>query len=338
MPEGYTHFSIAQKAAAAAGWHISSLEAFAAGANGPDMLFCYQAWLPAPRRRFNLPGLGNRMHAERTGAFLQALSRYAVTPVQQDYFLGFLCHYATDTVVHPYVEALTKSSSVYHGKTGHGAFEIALDSYLHQKATGSGSVPLKDISPRLKGAGLAEVVEQLHHAIYDTYGLDIPTNCLTDAFAHTYFLRGLFASCTPLRLRQKAFALLERLIGGKGYITGHLTPAALRGISSADAKQGICLPDVWQDSYTHETRTENIYQLLEKAEMYSTLLVREATVAYAGWESFWSLVGKDDYTWGVETPESAHPAEYPVALPLAEKRKHCPASVMEDAAELLSAS
>lgn len=331
MPEGYTHFSIAQKAATAAGWQITSREAFAAGANGPDILFCYQAWRPAARRRFDLPGLGGKMHGERTGAFLQALSRYAATPVQQDYFLGFLCHYATDTVVHPYVEALTQGDGVYSGKTGHGAFEIALDSYLHQRATGSGAVPLKDISPRMKGTALAEVIAQLRSAIFDTYGLDLPADCLRDALAHTYFLRGLFASRTPLRLRQKVFTLLERVIGGKGYITGHLTPATLWGISSEDAKQGICLPDVWQNGYTEETQEDNIFQLLEKAEMYSTLLMREATKSYTGWESFWSLVGSKDYTWGAETPESALPAEHPWVPPLADRLESSPISVMADA-------
>lgn len=314
MPEGYTHASIAQKAAAAADWKIHSLEAFLAGANGPDMLFCYQAWKKPAHRKINLPALGNRMHAERTGAFLKALSHHAITPVQRDYFLGFLCHYATDTVVHPYVEAVTRCCAVYGGRTGHGAFEVALDSHLHEKATGSGAVPLKDMCPRLKGVELAQVIAQLRRALYDTYDLEIPGSCLVDAFNHSYRLRSLFASHTPLRLRQKVCRVLECFMGGKGYITGHMTPAPLRGISGKDAKKGIRLPNVWQDPYTGETREENIYQLLEKAEMYSTLLVREATAFYTGWDLFWPLVGSKDYTWGAETTLSTTPAAHPAAV------------------------
>lgn len=335
MPEGYTHSSIALKAAQAAGWNITSREAFMTGANGPDMLFCYQAWKKGEKRTINLPALGNRMHEERTGAFLKALSRHAVTPVQRDYFLGFLCHYATDTVVHPYVVAVTRCCSAYGGTSGHGAFEIALDSHLHQKATGRGAVPLKDISPKLKGVELAEVVAQLQRAIFDTYGEDVPGSCLVDAFNHSYFLRGLFASHTPLHLRQKIFRVAECFIGGKGYITGHLTPAPLRGISGKDAKKGIRLPNVWQDPYTGETREENIYQLLEKAEMYSTLLVREATAAYTGWDLFWPLVGSKDYTWGVETPKSAEPAVCPekTKKPRHKENGVPAADLMQDAAE-----
>ncbi len=308
MPEGYTHSSIALKAAQAAGWNITSRAAFMAGANGPDMLFPYQGWRPAARRKVDLRAFGERMHSERTGAFLKALSKYAVTPTQRDYFLGFLTHYAVDTVVHPYVEAITKCCAPYGGKAGHGAFEAALDSHLHQKATGKAAVPADDMCPKLTGVELAQVNAQLQCAIMDTYGVEIPRSCLADAFSHAYTLRRLFVSHTPLRLRQKAFRVVECFMGGKGYITGHLTPQPLRGISSRDANKGIRLPNVWQDPYTGETREENIYQLLEKAEMYSTLLIREATALYTGWDLFWPLVGSKDYTWGAETALSVLPA------------------------------
>ena len=313
MPEGYTHSRIALRAAKAAGWTVTSPEAFMAGANGPDMLFCYQAWKSGAKRTINLPALGNRMHEESTGAFLKALSHHAVTPVQKDYFLGFLCHYATDTVVHPYVEAVTRCCAAYGGPTGHGKFEIALDSHLHEKDTGKAAVPMRDIHPPLRGVELAQVVVQLQRAIYDTYDLEIPGSCLVDAFRHVYLLRSLFASHTPLRLRQKVLGVAEHFIGGKGYITCHLTPAPLRGVSGVDARKGIRLPNVWQDPYTGDTREENIYQLLEKAEMYSTLLIREASALYTGWDLFWPLVGSKDYTWGAETELSTKPAAHPAA-------------------------
>ena len=74
MPEGYTHLRCAWRAARAqkltADLHR---EAFFAGANGPDMLFCYQVWKPAKKRAYPLPDLGERMHNENTGAFLRAL-------------------------------------------------------------------------------------------------------------------------------------------------------------------------------------------------------------------------------------------------------------------------
>ena len=64
MPEGYTHIRTARQAAVLADYVPVVPKAFEAGANGPDILFCYQAWKPARRRAVDLPGLGGRMHDE----------------------------------------------------------------------------------------------------------------------------------------------------------------------------------------------------------------------------------------------------------------------------------
>ena len=104
MPEGYTHIRTARAAAKLAGLSIVSDEAaFGCGANGPDMLFCYRVWRRAENRGENLPLIGERLHNENTGAFLQSLIENAQTPSQRSYVLGFLAHYATDCTVHPYV-------------------------------------------------------------------------------------------------------------------------------------------------------------------------------------------------------------------------------------------
>ena len=58
MPEGYVHVCIARQAAQAAGWPVRCAPAFMAGANGPDMFYCFEAWKPAAARRMNLPGPG----------------------------------------------------------------------------------------------------------------------------------------------------------------------------------------------------------------------------------------------------------------------------------------
>ena len=103
MPEGYTHVRTAQKAAHAIHYKLQCPAAFAAGANGPDSFFCYEVWKKGQNRTYNLPLLGNRMHEDKTGAFLLALLHHTHTQAQIEYTLGFLCHYAADTVMHPYV-------------------------------------------------------------------------------------------------------------------------------------------------------------------------------------------------------------------------------------------
>ena len=120
MPEGYTHLRTAHKAAEAIHYKIQCPAAFAAGANGPDSFFCYEVWKKRAKRHYDLPGLGNRMHEEKTGAFLRSLCANVKTRPQVEYALGFLSHYAADTVVHPFIYAMCKPGCPYAGKGGHG--------------------------------------------------------------------------------------------------------------------------------------------------------------------------------------------------------------------------
>ena len=162
MPEGYTHVRTAAKAAVAIHYKIQCPAAFAAGANGPDSFFCYEVWKKRAKRHYDLPGLGNRMHEEKTGAFLRSLCANVKTRPQVEYALGFLSHYATDTVVHPFVCAMCEKGQPYGKKGGHGYLEIALDSTLHAEDTGSSLVPVEDVSPLPTGEELADITALLH--------------------------------------------------------------------------------------------------------------------------------------------------------------------------------
>ena len=142
MPEGYTHIRTARAAARLANIEPADGAAFDCGANGPDMLFCYRVWRKSARRGEDLPKIGDRLHGENTGAFLQALLENAKTPAQQSYAMGFLCHYAADCALHPYVVMITKPGAAYGMPGGHGYFEIALDSFLHQKDTGKSAAEI----------------------------------------------------------------------------------------------------------------------------------------------------------------------------------------------------
>ena len=200
MPEGYTHLRCAWRAVRAqkltADLHR---EAFFAGANGPDMLFCYQVWKPARKRAHPLPDLGERMHNENTGAFLRALIEGAKTPVQRSYAAGFLCHYGADTVVHPYVVLATSPGQAYEGPGGHGYFEIALDSQLHERDTGDAAVPVAHCCPRMDDAALDEVIPLLAGAIEAAYGERYPEQALRDAFVQATFIRSLFVCRGPVK-------------------------------------------------------------------------------------------------------------------------------------------
>ena len=295
MPEGYTHVRTAKRAAEALKVVIKYPAAFAAGANGPDDLFCYQIWKKAKKRQYDLPGLGYRMHEEKTGLFLQNLIQGISTRAQLEYALGFLSHYATDTIVHPYVVALCEPGMPYAGKGGHGYFEIALDSTLHAADTGVSQVPAEDTSPLMVGGELAEVTNQLHGALLATYGEDIPVEYLADAFYDIHLLRKHFTSRTGIKRR--LCWLIEPLFGGRGFITGHITPQRLKSD----------LPDDWTNPFTGETVAGNAFALLKDAQKRSEVYM----TALLGWqlgkltrERLFDLLGSMSYLQGIPTPES----------------------------------
>lgn len=295
MPEGYTHVRIARRAAKGVHYHIQYPAAFAAGANGPDSLFCFEIWKSAAKRRYDLPGLGTRMHDVNTGAFLRSLVTRVSTRPQIEYVLGFLSHYAADTVMHPYVYAMCQPGMPYGGPGGHGYFEIALDSTLHAEDTGVSLVPAEDTSPLMKGEELADVTSLLAHCLSDAYGLDIPIEYLADAFNDIYRLRKLFPSRTGIK--KAVFTLVEPLFGGRGFITGHVSPRRLVPE----------LPDVWNDPFTGEERKGNAFALLREAEKRSGIFMAGALEYWMGRitaDDLFGLLGSMSYNQGRPTPLS----------------------------------
>lgn len=295
MPEGYTHVRTAQKAAHAIHYKLQCPAAFAAGANGPDSFFCYEVWKKSQNRTYNLLLLGNRMHEDKTGAFLLALLHHTHTQAQIEYTLGFLCHYAADTVMHPYVVFVSSPGQPYGMKGGHGYFEIALDSTLHAEDTGVSEVPADDSSPVPVGQDLAEIAALLHQCILEVYGQDISVEALADSFYYTYRLRRLFTSRHGVR--RAFYWVLELFFGGRGFITGHVSPAHLK----------LNLPEDWTDPATGEERHGGAFALLKDAQHRCELFMTAALGHWMGKldeEILEKTLGSMSYITGTETEQS----------------------------------
>ena len=302
MPEGYTHVRTANRAAALAQLEIAHPAAFACGANGPDIFFCYRAWKSGEKRGENLPELGSRMHDENTGAFLRALVKYAATPAQRSYALGFLSHYAADCTVHPYVVCVTGEGGPYAGPGGHGYFEIAVDSFLHEQDTGKAAVPVDDTTPRLAGAALAEVGALLQKSLREAFGVTVSREALADTFWHTRALRRMFVS--RFRIKYALFWLVEPAFGGRGAVTGHITPARLVGTGRHPKGS---LPCPWTHPFTGEEQTDDLNALLEKAEKRSAAYLLAAKGYWDGrlsMEKLSTLLGSASYLSGLADERS----------------------------------
>ena len=91
---------------------------------GPDPWFMYKPW----HRR---EGRGRRMHTGKPGLFLSSLLRQAGNSDARremfSYLSGFLCHYALDSIAHPYIIYVTAEERVF--PRSHMSLEHALDAF-----------------------------------------------------------------------------------------------------------------------------------------------------------------------------------------------------------------
>ncbi|MBR2548015.1 MAG: zinc dependent phospholipase C family protein [Eubacterium sp.] len=83
--------------------------AFHVGVLGPDPFFFYRFFLPPFRN--GVDQRGTIMHHEKCREFLMEMTRRFCSPEEKNhrqfaYLAGFLCHYALDSTVHPYINML----------------------------------------------------------------------------------------------------------------------------------------------------------------------------------------------------------------------------------------
>ena len=128
MPEGYTMCAPQEKLRKPSTTRFSARRRLRRVPTARTAFSALKSGKKRAKRRYDLPGLGSRMHEEKTGAFLRSLCANVKTRPQVEYTLGFLSHYAADTVVHPFICAMCAPGQPYAGKGGHGYLEIALDS------------------------------------------------------------------------------------------------------------------------------------------------------------------------------------------------------------------
>lgn len=239
MPEAYTHIRIARAALAQSGEHAPSTAAYEMGANGPDPLFAYRVL--SAKRPWPLPELGGRMHDEQCGRFLRTMIFAVSTPAQRSYALGFLAHYAADSVMHPYVAFQCGPQGQFNIPEGHGFCEVAMDSMFHEQDCGSPAVPAGTAAPGLPPQELAEVTQMLHDAVAQVYRMDIPHEALADSFHDFHALHRLFLS--PHGGKRALVWAAERLVLHKpGYGLSHMTPARRPADGFAEH---------WENPYTH---------------------------------------------------------------------------------------
>ena len=109
--------------------------------------------------------------------------------------------------------------------------------------------------PRL--AALAEVGALLQKSLREAFGVTVSREALADTFWHTRALRRMFIS--RFRIKYALFWLVEPAFGGRGAVTGHITPARLAGTGKHPKGS---LPCPWIHPFTGEEHADELNALL----------------------------------------------------------------------------
>ena len=100
-------------------------EIFRIGLLGPDPYSLYR-FFAFPFRNGIHRRMGD-MHLRKTNDFLVEMAKHSRTGEMFSYLCGFMCHYALDSVTHPYINELSDYKGYMHMAIEHKLDEIELD-------------------------------------------------------------------------------------------------------------------------------------------------------------------------------------------------------------------
>lgn len=265
MPACLTHSQFAQEVQER--MNLTSLEpaAYAWGAQGPDFLFCHRYIQAAVRKETdNLQKFGSALHKTQPSLTLSAMRDFLARhpdSTYRSYVLGFLCHYALDSTVHPYVNARAKALAQErpweNTSTMHCGIEASLDTIILRWKTGKLPSEVKLVSCFPKNEGVQRKIACLYREVlFSVYGTDVSQE---ELFRATKNARSIFSATTDRSgLKRMVFERLER--GRPGYVTSHLVPIT----EDPEPDYANDLKSAWVTAQG-ETREESVFELYEQA-------------------------------------------------------------------------
>ncbi|MDD8049436.1 MAG: zinc dependent phospholipase C family protein [Thomasclavelia sp.] len=115
MPASYTHYNFCKDVldkmpeGKIKDLINGNIDYYYLGTHGPDIFFFHYPIFPNKTRK-----LGHDLHHQKAIRFFTN-ARYNIhNPQQLVYIIGFICHYALDSIEHPYVGRIIKDSGVKH--------------------------------------------------------------------------------------------------------------------------------------------------------------------------------------------------------------------------------
>lgn len=255
------------------------------GCQGPDPLFFRKILLGSP-----LHALGNRMHSEKTdelfSAMLQGVRSLSDTAhnISAAYFFGFLCHYALDSTIHPYVycrqEQICSADPRLSSSAVHCQIESDIDCLLYERLYHE---PVITFVPTdyyvLEPEEKAVIAALLHMILRRVYGETVSLRNLRRSFDEALSWQTFFYSDAQ-RIYRSA-RRIENYIGRGALLTGHMKA----GHPAWDALNEQHIP--WQNIWNlQEIRTESVLNLLILARIHAASLAGQYAAQI---ESNWQL-------------------------------------------------
>ena len=241
------------------------------GCQGPDPLFYRKILLGSPQHK-----LGNRMHSEKTDELFAALARgvHCLTGAAQEtaaaYFYGFVCHYALDSEIHPYVycrqEQIRSADAKLHASAVHCQIESDIDYLIYERVY---HAPATNFRPAglyaLPAEEKAVLAVLLHAVLENVYGEDVPVRDLRRSFDEMLSWENFFYA--DKRAVYRSAQKLEQLAGRGALLTGHMKVE--RPAWDALNEQHAPWHNLWRPE---ETRTDSVPELFGLARISAAAL------------------------------------------------------------------
>ena len=254
-------------------------DAFLLGNQGPDPLF----YAVADFRATAYHKLGNTMHSRKPAELLAALKDSLSVldpeekPLGRAYALGFLCHYALDSTVHPLVychehalcDAGEPGLTRDDGSEVHGVIESELDEmvlFAKRGDTVATFNPSREIL-HASEAVLDAVSKMYAYLALNVYGEVVPHNLFRLSVHGFRLVQRLFWS--PTGIKRDLIGRIERLARPHSFYQS----MSHRPVAAAESVFDNHEHAAWTNPFTGDVRTTGFWDLYDQAQYKAKNLI-----------------------------------------------------------------
>ena len=247
-------------------------DAFLLGNQGPDPLF----YTVASLRMTTYHKLGNVMHSQKPAELLAALKE-SLGVLEEDekaigraYALGFLCHYALDSTMHPLVycneyalcDAGEPGLTRDDGSEVHGGSESEVDERVLFTKRGDTVATFNPSREILHASSfvLRAISKMYAYVALNVYGEIVPKDLFEVAVKDFRLVQGLFYS--PTGTKRAVIGNIERLVRPHSFYQSMSHRAMESTTSVFDNHERAA----WTNPFTGDVRTTSFWDLYEQAQ------------------------------------------------------------------------